>query len=76
VGTPEEFHGGDRRWNDLVAELLSNDEADEAMRQTNLSGTNYQTQTGANSTNYIGGEHHYYNDVSQGKPKVKKFSCC
>jgi hypothetical protein len=67
-----EFHGGDRRWNDLVAELLSNDEADEAMRQTNLSGTNYQTQTGANSTNYIGGEHHYYNDVSQGKPKVKK----
>jgi hypothetical protein len=67
------FHQLDQRWNNLVAELLSNDEADEAMRQTNLSGTNYQTQVGSNSTNIIGGVHyHSPGDESQEKPPVKK----
>ncbi|HEY9670118.1 MAG TPA: tetratricopeptide repeat protein [Waterburya sp.] len=56
-----------------MAELLSNDEADEAMHQTNLSGRNYQTQVGSNSTNIIGGVHyHSPGDKSQEKPPVKK----
>ncbi|MBW4473564.1 MAG: hypothetical protein KME45_24790 [Stenomitos rutilans HA7619-LM2] len=30
------------------------------MTQTNHGGTNYQTQTGQDNTNFLGGEHHHY----------------
>jgi hypothetical protein len=30
------------------------------MQQRNEDGTNYQTQTGENNTNFFGGEHHHY----------------
>ncbi len=53
----QQFHeSDDRRWSDLVAQLP---EA-QGMNQTNFGGKNYQTQTGANNTNYIG-ETHIYN---------------
>ncbi|MCA1991689.1 MAG: trypsin-like peptidase domain-containing protein [Coleofasciculus sp. S288] len=63
------FHQCNQRWNDLVAELLS---SDEAISQTNLGGTNYQTQIGVANTNVIGGVHYHQGDASQGKQTVKK----
>ena len=42
------------------------------MAQTNLDGTNYQTQTGANSKNFIGGDHRHYAESSEVKRTAKK----
>lgn len=35
-------------------------EDNSSMNQTNYGGTNYQTKTGANNTNYFGGTHNNY----------------
>ncbi|HEY9630367.1 MAG TPA: NB-ARC domain-containing protein [Coleofasciculaceae cyanobacterium] len=54
----QQFHGGDRRWSDLAAKLSSA----EVISQINLGGTNFQTQTGADNTNFLGGEHQHINE--------------
>ncbi len=33
---------------------------DSTMTQNNYGGTNYQTKTGLNNTNFLGGEHHHH----------------
>ncbi|NJR66507.1 MAG: trypsin-like peptidase domain-containing protein, partial [Leptolyngbyaceae cyanobacterium CRU_2_3] len=66
-GLQQEFHQGDRRWSDLV---LKRSDA-EVINQTNLDGTNYQTQT-VDGTNYFGGVHLHHSDPSQEKQTVKK----
>jgi len=73
-----EFHGRDRRWSSLVAKPSDtahppqSDDLPSAMAQTNFDGQNYQTQTGANSKNFIGGEHYHHVEQSEGKQTVKK----
>jgi hypothetical protein len=46
----------------LVNEIhfeLTQIEDNSSMTQNNYGGTNYQTKTGANNTNFFGGEHHH-----------------
>jgi HEAT repeat protein len=50
------FHEGDRRWSDVLVKPTPT----EGMIQTNFGGHNYQTQTGANNTNYFGENHIYH----------------
>ena len=73
-----EFHECDRQWKDLVAKLPNIADTSHSldssvpMTQTNFDGRHYRTQTGANSTNIIGGVYNYHGDASQVKLAVKK----
>ena len=76
----QKFHQRDSRWSSLIAKPSDtatartppSDDLPSAMAQTNLDGTNYQTQTGANSKIFIGREHHHYAESSEVKRTVKK----
>jgi Trypsin-like peptidase domain/Tetratricopeptide repeat len=64
------FHQQDRRWNNLVGELFDDEKV---MTQNNSDDTTvYQTKTGANNTNYIGGVHHHNSDSLKVEQTVKK----
>jgi Trypsin-like peptidase domain len=63
------FHQQDWRWNNLVGELFDDEKV---MIQNNSDDTTgYQTKTGANNTNYIGGVHHHNSDSL----KVEQANC-
>jgi Tfp pilus assembly protein PilF len=64
------FHQQDRRWNNLVGELF--DDEKEMIQSNSDDTTGYQTKTGANSTNYIGGMHHHHSNSSKVEQTVKK----
>ncbi len=73
-----QFHGGDRRWSNLLtkpsntAPVSQSDNLPSGMTQTNFDGLHDQTQTGANSINFIGGEHHHHVESSEVKQTIKK----
>jgi tetratricopeptide (TPR) repeat protein len=74
----QQFHQGDRRWSSLVvkqADITDTSRALSAeisMNQTNLDSVSYQTQTGANNKNFIGGIHHHPAHVAQPLQIAKK----
>lgn len=73
----QQFHQSNRQWSDLAVQLFRSADPHQSsstpapMVQTNLDGTNYQTQTAPNSTNIIGGTHYYNSNSSQAEPTVK-----
>jgi tetratricopeptide (TPR) repeat protein len=64
------FHQQDRRWNNLAGELFDDEKA--MIPNNSNDTTGYQTKTGSNSTNYIGGVPHHNNDSSKVEQTVKK----
>ncbi len=61
------FHQQDQRWNSVFSVLSKS----KVMNQTNFDGNNYQTQTGSDNKNIIGGIHHHYGEPSQETQTVK-----
>ena len=74
----QKFHQRDGRWSSLVtkpsdtAHTPQSDDLPSVISQTNFDNQNYQTQTGANNKNFIGGDHYHYAEPSEGKQTVKK----